>query len=518
MKIASSEEMREIDRRTREEFSLPTLLLMENAGERSAEMALAMLEGENVVVVAGKGNNGGDGIACARHLFNLGVKVKIVLLARKEEIKGDAKANLEIAERMGIEILELPDDIKSHLQDADLVIDAIFGTGLKGEVGSPYKEAIEAINSAEKPVLSIDIPSGIGDNGEICGVAVKADRTITFALPKRGLILYPGAYYAGDIYVADIGIPRSLLSTPALDLLTPSLLQELLPERPPDAHKGSFGHLLVLSGSLGFTGAAAMCCEGALRVGTGLVTLGIPSSLNDIMEVKLTEAMTYPLPETKEHTLSFQALPLIKEKLRKCSALAIGPGLSTNSETCQLVYNLLKEIELPAVIDADALNCLAGKNLDFKGKKFVLTPHPGEMGRLVGEEVRNIQADRIGWAKRLAEESGCVVVLKGARTVIASPEGECFINPTGNSGMASGGTGDVLTGMIGGFLAQGLPPLSSALLGVFLHGLCGDLAKRELGEEYMCATDLPRFLPKAFEIIRSYRRKRERCVKLLDWL
>ncbi|MGB9876468.1 MAG: NAD(P)H-hydrate dehydratase [bacterium] len=518
MKIASSAEMQEIDRKAREDFSLPTLLLMENAGERVAEMALDMLDGRNVVIVAGKGNNGGDGIACARHLFNLGVNVKVILLARKDEIKGDARANLEIAERLGIDILELPNNIKAYLEKADLIIDAIFGTGLKGEVGSPFKEAIDEINSAGKPVLSVDIPSGIGDGGEVLGVAVKADRTVTFALPKRGLILYPGAYYAGEVYVADIGIPPQLLSSPSLTLITPSLLQGLIPQRYPDSHKGVFGHLFVLSGSVGYTGAATLCCEGALRVGTGLVTLGIPASLNEIMEVKLTEAMTYPLPETEERSLSLQALVPIREKLKRCTALAIGPGLSTKEETCQLVKALLQEIELPAVIDADALNCLAKERLNFRGKKFVLTPHPGEMARLMEVDAKSIQADRIGWAKKLAYEASCVVVLKGARTVVASPNGECFINPTGNAGMASGGTGDVLTGMIGGFLAQGIPPLSSAILGVFLHGLSGDLAKRELGEEYMCAGDLPRFLPRAFELIRSYRRTRKRCVKLLDWL
>ncbi|MGB9607166.1 MAG: NAD(P)H-hydrate epimerase, partial [bacterium] len=243
MKIASSAEMQEIDRKAREDFSLPTLLLMENAGERVAEMALDMMDGRNVVIVAGKGNNGGDGIACARHLFNLGVNVKVILLARKDEIKGDARANLEIAERLGIDILELPNNIKAYLEKADLIIDAIFGTGLKGEVGSPFKEAIDEINSAGKPVLSVDIPSGIGDGGEVLGVAVKADRTVTFALPKRGLILYPGAYYAGEVYVADIGIPPQLLSSPSLTLITPSLLQGLIPQRYPDSHKGVFGHL-----------------------------------------------------------------------------------------------------------------------------------------------------------------------------------------------------------------------------------------------------------------------------------
>lgn len=518
MKIPSALEMREIDRRAKEEFSIPTLLLMENAGERVAEVALEMLQGNRVVVVAGKGNNGGDGVASARHLFNLGIEVKVLLLGRKEEVTGDAKVNLEIAEKMGIEIIEMPDNLPDFLRESDLVIDAIFGTGLKGEVTSPFREAIEAINSSGKPVLSVDIPSGIGDNGEVLGVAVKADKTVTLALPKRGIILFPGAEYAGEIIVADIGIPCQLLSAPSLTLITPSLLKEKLPKRPPEAHKGTFGHLFVLAGSLGYTGAGAMCCEGALRVGTGLVTLGIPASLNDIMEVKLTEAMTYPLPETREQSISAQALPLIRAKLERCTALAIGPGLSTNPDTCKLVRNLLEQLELPAVIDADALNCLAGGEINFPGKRFILTPHPGEMARLVGTDVKSVQSDRVNWAKRVAEETGCVVVLKGARTVVADPQGECFINPTGNAGMASGGMGDILTGMIGGFLAQGVSPLHSALLGVFLHGLCGDLAKEEMGEEAMLAGDIVRFLPKAFQIVRAYRRQRKRCVKLLDWL
>lgn len=510
--------MRDIDRRAFEEFSIPTLLLMENAGERIAEMALDMLKGERVIVVAGRGNNGGDGIAAARHLFNMGVDVRIVLLGKASEMKGDARVNLEIATKMGIKLIEAPDDFSPLLRDADLIIDAIFGTGLKGEVASPYREAIQAINSAGKPILSVDVPSGIGDDGKVMGVAVKADRTVTLAIPKIGIVVYPGALYAGEIFVADIGIPLQLLEAPSATLLTPDFLSQFLPARPPDAHKGTFGHLFVLSGSIGLTGAAAMCCEAALRVGTGLVTLGIPVSLNQIMEIKLTEAMTYPLPETEAHSLSPMAMQLVREKLKRCNALAIGPGISTHPETCEFVRKLLQEIDIPAVVDADALNCLAGCKIDFSGKNFVLTPHPGEMARLVGAHLPDIQSDRIGWARRFSQESGCVVVLKGARTVIASPEGSYFINPTGNVGMASGGMGDVLTGMIGGFLAQGVSPLNSALFGVFLHGLCGDLAREELGEEVMIAGDILRYLPRAFQIIRFYRRRKARCVKLLDWL
>ncbi len=523
MKVVTAEEMREIDKRAREEFGIPTLLLMEIAGEKTAEVALDMLkERKRVVVVAGKGNNGGDGIVCARHLFNQGISVEVFLLASKEEIKGDAKANLEIAERLGIEIVENPslEILEKAFASADLIIDAIFGTGFQGKPQPPISDVVKLINRSSKPVLAVDVPSGVSDQGDIpdMDLVVKADRTVTFGFPKLSIVQYPGAWFAGEIYVADIGIPRPLQEDPSITLLTPFLVKEKFLPRVPFSHKGDFGHLLVLAGSVGFTGAATLSCEGALRVGTGLVTLGIPQSLNEILEVKLTEAMTLPLPETEAQTLSLKALSVIEQRMERYTAIAMGPGLSTHPETCQFVRQVIEKSEVPLVLDADALNCLAGGPLDFSGKKVILTPHPGEMARLLGTTSQEVQKNRVGIAKELAMKANCVVVLKGARTVIADKEGHCYINPTGNPGMATGGTGDVLTGMIGGFLAQGYSPLWAGSIGVFLHGLAGDLAREEWGEDYILATDLIRYIADAFDLVRSYRRRLGKCVKLLDWL
>lgn len=517
MRVVTAKEMRELDRRAAEEFGLSTLILMENAGLQAALELLRFfpsLPSSSVAVVCGKGNNGGDGFVCARHLLNRGVDAKAYLLARREEVKGDARINLEILERMRpireVASSEGLQQVAGELQRADVIVDAILGTGTTGPAKGLYAETIELLNSLAKPIVSLDLPSGLNaDEAIVPGSCIQACLTITFALPKRCLLLYPAAQFAGTVQVVDIGIPGRLLADPALkvSLLEAEEAAEVLPPRDPHAHKGTFGHVLVVAGSVGKTGAAALCSLAALRVGAGLVTLALPESLNDAMEVKLTEVMTAPLPETEERTLAFSALERILALSEGKAVLAIGPGLSIHSSTAQLVRELLGLVRVPMVIDADAINALAQhpEALGTATVPLVLTPHPGELSRFLSIGREEVLEKRIPIAQKVAGSFNLCLVLKGARTLVADPKGRVWINPTGNSGMATAGTGDVLTGVIGGFIAQGMEPVKAALAGVYLHGLAGDLAAEEVGEEAMVASDLLNKLPKAIQELKAKR-------------
>lgn len=513
MKVVTAEEIRRIDRRAIEEYGILGVVLMENAGHN---VVLSMIDcygnlrGKKVSIVAGKGNNGGDGFVVARHLFNRDIRVEVYLLDESDDVKGDAKINLDILKKAGIPLYESATlkDLEKPLRDADIIVDAIFGTGISSKVTKPYSDAINAINSAGKPVVSIDIPSGVSsDTGEILGVAVKANLTVTFVLPKRGLLVFPGAEYSGVLKIADIGIPKGIVEEEDIKchILTSKDIKALLPKRSPNSHKTSFGHLLVIAGSAGKTGAAAMTSLSALRVGAGLVTLSIPASLNDLLEMKTTEVMTLPLPETDDLTLSVYAENILKEIFPKMTATALGPGLSTHPETVKLVRHLISNIEHPIVIDADGVNALIGHLETLKDAKgpLILTPHPGEMARLLDITSKEIQKDRIGIAQKFALKHKVYLVLKGARTIISDPDGNIFINPTGNPGMATAGTGDVLTGMIGGLIAQGMEPLAAAKTAVYLHGLAGDQAAEEIGEMGMIASDIIERIPKAIKFLKS---------------
>lgn len=503
MKLVTAEVMRRIDRRCIEEFGIPGIVLMENAARSTFEAIRRYFPDfltRRVGIFAGRGNNGGDALAVARYLLNRKVFCRVFLLAPQTDLKGEAATNLEIFTKIGGEILEIKSgedwmQLREQISELDLFVDGIFGTGLKGPVqGLPF-EVIEFLNSLKRPIVAIDIPSGLdADTGQVLGACIKATLTVTCGLAKRGLLVYPGAQYCGELIIADISIPSVILREEKIrdHLLEARELGSLLPPRAAHAHKGDFGHLFVLAGSPGKTGAAAMVCEAAVRVGTGLVTLGLPESLNPILEVKITEAMTEPLPETKEKTLSLSALNRVRELMFRKTALALGPGLSLHPQTTRLVLKILRESSLPMVIDADGLSAIAGKLELLKRSRspLVLTPHPGEMARLLGTTIQEVQQNRIEIARKFAYENKVILVLKGARSLVASPEGDLFINPTGNPGMASGGMGDVLTGMIGGFLAQGLPPLEAAKLGVFLHGLTGDYVAHKKGQRGLAATDL----------------------------
>lgn len=509
MKVVTAGEMKEIDRKAMKDFCIPGLVLMENAGMAVARKVEEMLKGianPRVVVVSGKGNNGGDGCVAARQLKKSGIETTVLLLGRKRDVKGDARVNLSIVSKL-LPVVEVSSQelkkLKAELESCDLVVDAIVGTGANDRMKGLVASAITAVGECNKPVVCIDIPSGLdAGNGLPLGVCVRGTETVTLGLPKAGLLLYPGACFAGKLTVADIGLPDKLLEDKnlSLHLLQNKEIASILPQRPPDAHKGSMGRVLVLAGSCGHTGAAVLTSMGALRSGCGLVTLGVPRSLNTIFEIKLTEVITKPLLETEAGTLGLEAEGEIIDMVKQADALAVGPGLARHPETQALVRKLMMTVEKPMVIDADALNILEG-DISLLGRRqapTVITPHPGEMSRLLGIPASKVQAKRVSLSRETAVKQGIVVVLKGARTVIAGSDGNVFINPTGNSGMASAGMGDVLTGIIASLVSQGIECLEAAKAGVFLHGLAGDIAADVKGKEAMIAGDLLDSLSEVF--------------------
>ncbi|HWR10083.1 NAD(P)H-hydrate dehydratase [Sporomusa sp.] len=516
MKAATASEMRGIDGIAINDYGIPGAVLMENAGVavvRHLETIMEPLSEQKFCILAGKGNNGGDGYVIARHIANQGGKVKVFLLGEKEAVSGDARVNLDIIELMGIDIIEINnervwDKVKVTATFADCLVDALLGTGFRGEISGDMAQLIDIINAAGKLVVAVDIPSGVdADTGRIYGKAVRATHTVTLGLPKPGLFLYPGAEYAGELTVADIGIPTAIVAGQDIkqNIIMADMIGKILPRRSPAAHKGMSGRLAVVAGSRGLSGAAAMAAEGALRVGAGLITLAAPASLQDILAVKLTEIMTKPLVETLAGTIGQGAVPEIIELASGNDVLAIGPGLGGQEETLAAVRAVVAAAECPLVIDADALNALVGYTdilVDCSALP-VLTPHPGEMARLTGLSIEAVNADRVRVARQAAGEWGSIVVLKGARTVVAFPDGEVYINTSGNAGMATGGTGDALTGIIAGLIAQGLSSHDAAVAGVYVHGLAGDVAAAA-GMVGMAATDLIKAVPAALYGIKGY--------------
>ncbi|BCS54511.1 NAD(P)H-hydrate dehydratase [Geobacter sp. SVR] len=508
MKAVTPRTMQEIDRRAIEDEGIPGLQLMENAGRScvAAIMDESGLQGAGqAVVLAGKGNNGGDGYVIARLLHEQGWRVKVLVLAEQGQITGDAAANLI---RLPLAMISFcPDESRlaqhgDELCRADLIMDALLGTGLNSTITGVYRTAVELVNSSGRPILSVDIPSGIhGTTGMIMGDAVRASLTVTFALPKLGLILFPGAEHVGKLVVADIRIPPHIIqAAPGFEILDAAAVRPLLRRRDRRAHKGSFGHCLIVAGSPGKTGAAAMSANSAVRTGSGLVSLTVAASLNPILEVKTTEAMTIPLPDSGSGHLDLSVRAEIEKLLPGRDAVALGPGLDRRPETALLVRSLVETITAPLVIDADGLNAVAedvGVLLRKKSPSLVLTPHPGEMGRLLGASVPEIEANRIAVAQEFARTYGIYLILKGARTIIASPDGAIAINTSGNPGMASGGMGDVLTGILVSLLGQGYPAWDACRLGVFLHGYAGDMVADDKGEIGMNATDVQEMLPYA---------------------
>ena len=504
--------MQTLDRRTITEAHVPSTVLMERAGEgivRHLERHYGPARGKTITILCGKGNNGGDGLVVARLLHRRRARIHVVLLTPITDLSRDAatmyRRLVRVSGRSAIMRFRSAEQARPLLASSDILVDALLGTGLSSVVTGAYREAIELINSAGKPVIAIDIPSGLhADSGAILGRAIRATMTIACGLPKLGLYVDAGIDQAGAIHVVDIGIPSTYVE--AIEsrtlLLTSDSAFQSLPIRVPSSHKGTFGHAGIIAGSVGKTGAAALAARAALRVGAGLVTVATPNSVNDVLEVKVLEAMTMPLPETKARTLPRAGLDRVVAFIQARTAIAVGPGLSTHPETVELVQSLMKHLDRPSVLDADALNALAGRASLLTECKTppILTPHPGEMARLeVDATTQSVNADRIGTARRFARERGVFVVLKGARTVIARPDGLVAICPTGNPGMATAGTGDVLTGMIVGLLAQKVPAWEAACAATYFHGSAGDLAAQQLGQPGMLASDLIAQIPYALQ-------------------
>jgi NAD(P)H-hydrate epimerase len=512
MKIVTAAEMREIDRVTSERFGVPSLRLMENAGTAVADFILENYpDCKRVCVICGKGNNGGDGFVAARKLHEAGREVAVLLLADPAELHGDAG---EMFKRLGL----APEVAKNHeefaaatsrLGDAELLIDAILGTGFRPPVSGLYAGAIAAMNATDLPLVAVDIPSGADADvmGSQVGAVARADAIVTFSAPRPAHVF--GDLTDGPIVVAPIGSPdEAITSTLQLNLITAQEITSLLGPRPRDANKGSFGHVLVIGGSLGKAGAAAMAGMAVLRTGAGLSTVATPKSVLATVAGFHPEIMTEPCEETEAGTISLRALEYahIDNLVKGKTVLAIGPGISRHTETSEFVRTVVEKYPTPIVLDADGLNAFDGAadKLNGKGRALVITPHPGEMARLTGRSIPEVQRDRIGIARAFAREHEVIVVLKGHRTLIAQPDGEVWVNTTGNPGMATGGTGDVLTGMVAGMMAQNPQHVMDAVrAAVHLHGLAGDVACETTGEQSLVATDLIKAMPEAFRRVRE---------------
>lgn len=508
MYLVTAGEMRRMDQKTIESFGIPGRVLMENAGRGATQILLDKfpdITKKRVGIVAGRGNNGGDGFVIARYLAQKGINVTVYLLSESNNIKGDAAANLKLVYALGVPVIEVTDqktflEHRTAILHQNIWVDAILGTGLQSDVKDYFKYVIDFINSLNKPVFAVDIPSGLNsDTGQPCGTCITAHVTATFAFAKTGHFLFPGANYTGTVEIIDIGIPPHIAEEegPLQYLLTLDNIRALFGPRLADAHKGDTGHLLVVAGSPGKTGAAAMTTMSAMRAGAGLVTLGIPKSLNPVLETQVLEAMTHPLPETIDGMLDESSFDAIMKLLNRKKCLAIGPGIGTAEETKNLVRRIICECRVPIVIDADGLNCLAGHTKILKTLKapVILTPHPGEMARLIDKTPGHVQKDRISCARDFARNFNAHVVLKGAGTVIAHPDGKVFVNSTGNPGMASGGMGDVLTGIIAGLIVQDYSCESATHGGVYLHGAAADTLEKINGPFGFLATDVMNAIP-----------------------
>jgi NAD(P)H-hydrate epimerase len=518
MRVLNAAQMRDADRRTIEDIGISSLVLMENAGRQAVAAMEAMfsdLSERQVGVLCGRGNNGGDGFVIARTLVQRGIDTSVFLLGRVAEVRGDARINLEILGRLGVTVLEIADSQAwelhfSELSDCTLIIDAIFGTGLNAPVSGLIESVIADVNASGIPVVAIDLPSGLSaDSPEPIGPSIEAGLTITLGAPKLPLVLPPGELRAGDIVIADIGIPASILDAldgPRVELLTRGAMRDLITPRSPDSHKGDYGRVLVVAGSSGKSGAAHLAAMGALRSGAGLVTVATAASCQAVVASLAPEYMTEALIE-RDGGLDPAGVDAVIDMAR--DVMAIGPGLGPVPSTRQFIKRLVDRATMPLVIDADGLNAF-GDDPDRltgrEGRDVIITPHPGEMGRLVGMSTDEVQASRLEIARNFAVAHHLYVVLKGHRTLIATPDEKVFINPTGNPGMATGGTGDVLTGMIAAWLAQLLDAEAACKLAVYLHGMAGDLAEADESEVSMTSGDLAAHIGDAINELTGRRR------------
>ncbi|PYR62981.1 MAG: bifunctional ADP-dependent NAD(P)H-hydrate dehydratase/NAD(P)H-hydrate epimerase [Acidobacteria bacterium] len=495
MRVLNSAQMREADRRTIEEIGISSLVLMENAGRQVVAAMEAMytdLSDREVAVLCGRGNNGGDGLVVARTLLQRGVDVSVFLIGTVSDVRGDARTNLEILSRLGLTAVEIADSQAwelhfSEVTDCTLIVDAIFGTGLNAPLSGLIESVVADVNASGIPVVAIDLPSGLSaDSAEPIGDSIEAAMTVTLAAPKLPLVLPPAETRAGDIVIADIGIPADILDTvegPRVELLTRAGMRELISPRAPDSHKGDYGRVLIVAGSRGKTGAAHLAATGALRSGAGLVTIATPASCQAVVAAMGAEYMTEALAEVDDSRDAGKNAGLDPANVDRAT--------------------------MPLVIDADGLNAFSDdpeKLAGREGREVIITPHSGEMGRLVGMSADEVQASRLEIARNFATAHHLYVVLKGHRTLIATPDEKVFINPTGNPGMATGGTGDVLTGMIAAWLAQLLDAEAACKLAVYLHGMAGDLAEADEGEVAMTSADVAGHLGDAILELTARRR------------
>ncbi len=512
MKLLSPERMKQYDAYAINTWGIPSAVLMENAGRSTYRLLKEEhLQGKKrLAICCGRGNNGGDGFVIARYAARDSFETTVFLTCEPGELKGDAALNMELYRTSGGHMVAVKkrNDIRQGLKEADLVVDALFGTGLSKEVQGLEKTVIEEMNGSGRPIVAVDIPSGLdASRGVPLGIAVKAASTYTYGYAKIGQVLYPGAAYVGELTVVDISLPVDAEKQLGIDgeVVDGEMLRSFLKRRDPWAHKGSFGHALVISGSTGKTGAAAMTSSAALKVGAGLVTLAIPRSLNDIMEVKLTEVMTYPVEDHGKGYLTQDAFDGIAAFAGDKDVIVIGPGLSTVEETMALVRKLYVELDKPFIVDADGITSFQGHEdlIRTKEGRAVFTPHPGELGRLLGMSPAEINADRWGIGRRFVETHRINLVLKGARTTTFGHDGSLFINPTGNASLAKGGSGDILTGFIGGLASQGYTLLEASLLGVYLHGYIADSWVAKKSDMDLIAGDLLNGLGEALREIKS---------------
>ncbi|HHY83630.1 MAG TPA: NAD(P)H-hydrate dehydratase [Clostridiales bacterium] len=550
MFVVTPSHMRQIDQRAINEFGIPGIVLMENAALRAVKIIMdryPLPRCNKVTILAGSGNNGGDGLAIARHLFLSGYRVKVLVVCGRGRLpSGDAGINLQILQKLkttgvytdpgqyasremqplclnsSLEILYTGEgqDLYGAIEavnDAALIVDALFGTGLDRPVTGLYAAIIDEVNKTGIPVLSIDIPSGInGETGQVMGTAVRAADTVTFGYYKLGHLLFPGRNHCGRVHVVPISLPGDSAQSTGVNMFTLNDREasQMLRIRPRDGHKGTFGKVAVIAGSTGLTGAAYLASQAALRSGAGLVTLGIPADLNPIMEEKLTEVMTFPLEDGGHGHLTPQSLKDVCELIEGKDVLAIGPGLGKNPGVFEILWNIFGKFNISIVIDADGLNHISKdmKLLQAHCAPVIVTPHPGEMSRMTGLAVDEIIGRPIETASQFASEYDCIVLLKGAASIVAEPGGRIYVNASGNSGMAKGGSGDVLTGMIASLLAQGYGPFEAAVLGCYIHGRAGDDAARLLGETGMTPVDMIDAIPRTFQ--RLYKLKTEAIEEL----
>ncbi len=503
MRVLNTQQMRDADRQTIDEVGLPSIVLMENAGRQAVaamEAAFEDLITSKVGVLCGRGNNGGDGFVVARTLAQRGIEATVFLLGSVGDVRGDARVNLEILGRVGLTVVEITTAQEwelhfSEISECDLIVDAIVGTGFHGPLTGLLETVVADVNGLGVPVVAIDLPTGVSaDSHELEGEAIEASMTVTLAAPKIPLILPPADAYGGDLVIADIGIPASVideLEGPWLELLTRERMRELIPARAADSHKGDFGRVLIIAGSVGRTGAAHLAALGALKSGAGLVTIATPRSCVATLAAMMPEYMTEGLEETAAGTIDFSAVDRVLDL--QADIMAMGPGLGQDPSTAAFVQAVVERAGAPLVLDADALNAFSGDPERLTGRDgvdVIITPHPGEMARLLNLSIEQVQADRLEHAREFAAARRVHVVLKGHRTIIAGPEGRSFVNLTGNAGMATGGTGDLLTGMIAAWFAQILDPEGACKLAVYLHGTAGDLAEADEGEIALLPSDI----------------------------